>query len=61
MPSSEAPANGLVVTNIRRTIYRDDGEFEVTHYADEFNLDELDSLWFGVQHFASWKGFWRVG
>ena len=56
MPRAEFRSDTLRIRNIRKTVYRTNDEYEVQHYDQDFDLDELESVWFGVQHFAAWKG-----
>lgn len=56
MPQTDFEENGVVVRNVRSTIYHDDGSYTVLHDDRRYDLRELDSIWFGEQHFASFQG-----
>ncbi|MBL7042849.1 MAG: DUF4105 domain-containing protein [Pirellulaceae bacterium] len=56
MPRAVFDGDRVTVRNIRRTIQAASGDCEVQHRDQVYELDELDSVWLGVQHFAAWKG-----
>ena len=56
MPRAEFNGDRITIRNIRNTVYGEDGDYEVQHYDQTFELSELESVWFGVHHFLFWKG-----
>lgn len=53
MPTAEIDGDRILIRNLRRT-----GEglaAEITRYDKEIDLGQLESIWFGVQHFSQWK------
>jgi hypothetical protein len=56
MPHAEIGEDRVTIRRIRRTIYEPDGRYAVAYHDRSYRLDELESVWLGVQHFASWEG-----
>jgi len=56
MPEAEFDGDFVTVHNIRRTVYAANSDYEVQHYDRVCELEELESVWLGIQHFAGWKG-----
>lgn len=56
MPTAEFDADHVTVRNIRRTLRPGTDDCEVLHYDRAYKLDELESVWLGVQQFAGWEG-----
>jgi len=56
MPGADFDGDRVTVRSIRRTVYAANDGYEVMHYDRTYDLDELKSVWLGVQHFAGWEG-----
>src|SRR5688572_7957902 len=56
LPAASLDGTKLRVSNIRNCSYRTTKDYTVGHYDRTFDLDELDSLWFGVEPFADFRG-----
>lgn len=54
----EAKFEGDLVqlNNVRNTEQNGDGTYQVTFQDREFELNRVQSIWFGVQQFISWRG-----
>ncbi len=56
MPQAEFNGDHVTIRNFRKTILGPGDEYQVQHDDRTFDLNELESVWFGVQHFQSLKG-----
>lgn len=56
MPTAEFDGDQVTLHNIRWTVHTADSEPEVRYSDRTYELDDLESVWLGVQHFASWEG-----
>lgn len=56
MPQTDFDSEQVRVHNVRRTEYLADGEYIVHHNDRTYRLDELETVWFGEQHFARFQG-----
>ena len=56
LPRAEIQDNQVTVENVRNMTYTDPEHFVVQYGARTFNLDQVDSIWFGVQEFSSFQG-----
>lgn len=53
LPRAEIDGDRLTVRNLRNFTYGDDGEVREARYEDRsFDLSGLNSLWYGLSHFA---------
>jgi hypothetical protein len=55
MPQAEFSGDRVTVRNIRKTIHGQGDDYQVQHYDRTYDLNELESVWFGVQYFRSLK------
>lgn len=55
MPTAEFKGDQVMLTNLRRTARSTEGDYTIEQYNKTFDLGQLDSVWFGVQHFSQWK------
>ena len=56
LPSAIFEDDVVHVKNIRRNTYGGAGNFDVSYYDADFDLNKLESLWFIVSPFSDWKG-----
>ncbi len=56
MPMADFDGDRVTVHNIRRMVQASGGHYEVRRDERIYELNELESVWLGVQHFASWQG-----
>jgi hypothetical protein len=45
--------NRIAITNIRNINYRSTGDYDVRYYDKTFDLNKLQSVWYGVEPFSS--------
>lgn len=56
LPRAEIQGNQVTIENVRNMTYADPEHFVVQYSARTFNVDQVDSIWFGVQEFSSFQG-----
>lgn len=56
LPSAQIDGNAVQLRNVRNTFYRSTTDFDVRWEDRSYDLRQLDSLWFVVEPFASWRG-----
>jgi hypothetical protein len=56
MPSFEVNGRELVVHGIRNAVYRSESDFDVRWEERRYDLDALETVWFVVEPFGTWKG-----
>ncbi len=56
LPWAEIEDNRVTIENVRNMTYTDSEHFVVQYSDRTFNVDQVDSIWFGVQEFSSFQG-----
>ena len=53
LPRMERQGNHVVIRNVRDFVYRDVNEYTVRYHDRTFDLNQADSIWFGVEEFSA--------
>lgn len=53
LPRAEILGSQVTIENIRDIYYQDLEQYEVRYHEETFDLNEIDSIWYGVQEFSS--------
>jgi len=56
LPRAEIQGDRVTIKNVRNMAYTDPEHFVVQYGTRTFDLDQVDSIWFGVQEFSSFQG-----
>ena len=56
MIKADFSADVVHLQNIRNTVQHPDGSYDVQHHDRSIDLTTVNSIWFGVQQFVSWRG-----
>ena len=56
LPIATVEDDFVLLQNIRDSEYRTETDFDVRHFDTAFRIDEIQSVWFIVQNFVSYKG-----
>lgn len=56
LPYAEIDGEEVTVRNVRNYSYKTTKDFTPAYYDKTFRLDDVDSLWFGVEPFGDWMG-----
>ncbi|MFT4586820.1 MAG: hypothetical protein ACI9VS_000108 [Candidatus Binatia bacterium] len=56
LATAEISGDLVTVRNIRNCVYRSEEDYDVRHYDATFDLNELESVWYGVEPFGGFEG-----
>jgi Domain of unknown function (DUF4105) len=56
MPRIEFHDQHVLIHDIRNSHYRSSNDFDLAYYSKLFDLNHIESVWFIVEPFSSWKG-----
>ncbi len=56
LPRAEIQDDQVTIGNVRNLAYTDQKNYDVQYRKRTFNVNQVDSIWFGVQEFSSFQG-----
>jgi len=56
MPLATFDGDAVKIQDVRNSDFQPNGDYEVRHEGRTLQLSELESVWFGEQHFANFRG-----
>ncbi len=56
LPTATIEGDRVAVRAIRNFSYRSESDYEAAYYDAEFDLNELETVWFGVEPFGEFEG-----